>query len=163
MAIRVQIPAPLRSLTGGADEVQVEAGDVGALVEALEAKHKGLKDRLCDPAGELRSLRARLRERRGRPLPGRARRPRSRPGTPWPSCPRSPAADPEAAGRLRRAPPSPPDLPPLVGVAKGLDRGVDANEQGRVLAPHADVIAELVEGLPHDAEGPCPGRPASST
>jgi len=55
MAIRVQIPAPLRSLTGGADEVQVEAGDVGALVEALEAKHKGLKDRLCDAAGELRA------------------------------------------------------------------------------------------------------------
>ena len=55
MSIRVQIPAPLRSLTGGSDEVQVEAGDVGALVEALEAKHKGLKDRLCDPAGELRA------------------------------------------------------------------------------------------------------------
>jgi molybdopterin synthase sulfur carrier subunit len=55
MSIRVQIPAPLRSLTGGADEVQVEAGDVGALVEALEAKHKGLKDRLCDPSGELRA------------------------------------------------------------------------------------------------------------
>ena len=55
MSIRVQIPAPLRSLTGGADEVQVEAGDVGALVEALEAKHKGLKDRLCDPTGELRA------------------------------------------------------------------------------------------------------------
>lgn len=55
MSIRVQIPAPLRSLTGGADEVQVEAGDVGALVEALEAKHKGLKDRLCDATGELRA------------------------------------------------------------------------------------------------------------
>jgi molybdopterin synthase sulfur carrier subunit len=55
MSIRVQIPAPLRSLTGGADEVQVEAADVGALVEALEVKHKGLKDRLCDPTGELRA------------------------------------------------------------------------------------------------------------
>ena len=55
MAIRVQIPAPLRSLTGGADEVQVEATDVAGLVEALEAKHKGLRDRLYDGAGELRS------------------------------------------------------------------------------------------------------------
>ena len=55
MSIRVQIPAPLRSMTGGADEVQVEAKDVAALVEALEAKHKGLNDRLCDPAGELRA------------------------------------------------------------------------------------------------------------
>jgi molybdopterin synthase sulfur carrier subunit len=55
MAIRVQIPAPLRSLTGGADEVQVEAQDVASLVDALEAKHKGLRDRLYDGAGELRS------------------------------------------------------------------------------------------------------------
>ena len=55
MSIRVQVPAPLRSLTGGADEVQVEATDVGALVEALEARHKGMKDRLCDPSGELRA------------------------------------------------------------------------------------------------------------
>ena len=55
MSIRVQVPAPLRSLTGGADEVQVEATDVGALVEALEAKHKGMKDRLCDASGELRA------------------------------------------------------------------------------------------------------------
>jgi molybdopterin synthase sulfur carrier subunit len=55
MSIRVQVPAPLRSLTGGADEVQVEAADVGALVEALEARHKGMKDRLCDASGELRA------------------------------------------------------------------------------------------------------------
>jgi molybdopterin synthase sulfur carrier subunit len=55
MSIRVQVPAPLRSLTGGADEVQVEAADVGALVDALEARHKGMKDRLCDPSGELRA------------------------------------------------------------------------------------------------------------
>jgi molybdopterin synthase sulfur carrier subunit len=55
MAIRVQIPAPLRSLTGGADEVQVEAQDVAGLIEALEGRHKGLKDRLCDASGELRA------------------------------------------------------------------------------------------------------------
>jgi molybdopterin synthase sulfur carrier subunit len=55
MAIKVQIPGPLRSVTGGADEVQVEAGDVAGLIEALEAKHKGLRDRLCDASGELRA------------------------------------------------------------------------------------------------------------
>lgn len=55
MSIRVQIPAPLRPLTGGADEVSVEAADVAGLVEALEARHKGLKDRLCDASGNLRS------------------------------------------------------------------------------------------------------------
>ena len=54
-AIRVQIPGPLRSLTGGTDEVAVEAGDVGALIDALDAKHPGLRDRLCDPSGELRN------------------------------------------------------------------------------------------------------------
>jgi len=55
MAIRVQIPAPLRSLTGGKDEVQIEAPDVAGLVDALEAQHKGLRDRLYDASGELRS------------------------------------------------------------------------------------------------------------
>lgn len=55
MAIQVQIPAPLRGLTGGAAEVNVEAGDVGALVEALEARHPGLKARLLDASGNLRS------------------------------------------------------------------------------------------------------------
>ena len=55
MAIKVQIPAPLRTLTGGAHEVEVEAPDIAGLVEGLEAKHSGLKARLCDDAGELRS------------------------------------------------------------------------------------------------------------
>jgi molybdopterin synthase sulfur carrier subunit len=55
MAIRVQIPAPLRTLTGGAQEVEVEASDVAALIESLESRHKGLKDRLCDASGNLRS------------------------------------------------------------------------------------------------------------
>jgi len=55
MAIRVQIPAPLRLLTRGAAEVSVEASDVAGLIEALQQKHPGLRDRLCDAAGELRS------------------------------------------------------------------------------------------------------------
>jgi len=55
MAIKVQIPAPLRSLTGGADQVEVEAQDVASLVDALDARHKGLRDRLYDASGELRS------------------------------------------------------------------------------------------------------------
>jgi sulfur-carrier protein len=55
MAVKVQIPSPLRSLTGGAEEVEVEAGDVAGVIEGLESRHKGLKDRLCDPSGNLRS------------------------------------------------------------------------------------------------------------
>lgn len=55
MAVKVQIPSPLRPLTGGAEEVAVEASDIGGLIEGLESRHRGLKDRLCDPSGNLRS------------------------------------------------------------------------------------------------------------
>jgi molybdopterin synthase sulfur carrier subunit len=55
MAIKVQIPSPLRPLTGGAQEVEIDAGDVASLIEGLESRHKGLRDRLCDPDGNLRS------------------------------------------------------------------------------------------------------------
>lgn len=55
MAIKVQIPAPLRSLTGGADHVEVEAADIASLVEALDARHRGLRERLYDGNGDLRS------------------------------------------------------------------------------------------------------------
>ena len=55
MGVRVQIPGPLRSLTAGAGEVEVEAGDVAALIEALDARHKGFRERLYDAEGQLRS------------------------------------------------------------------------------------------------------------
>jgi len=54
MPIRVQIPGPLRPLTGGASEVEVEAADVNGLIEALEARHRGLRERLLDGSGGLR-------------------------------------------------------------------------------------------------------------
>jgi sulfur-carrier protein len=55
MAVKVQIPAPLRSLTAGAAEVEVEAKDVDGVIEALEGKFRGVKSRLCDEDGRLRS------------------------------------------------------------------------------------------------------------
>lgn len=55
MAVKVQIPAPLRSLTAGAAEVEVEASTVDGVIEALEAKYRGVKSRLCDEDGRLRS------------------------------------------------------------------------------------------------------------
>lgn len=54
MAIRVQIPSPLRPLTGGASEVEVEATDVAGLIAALEERHRGVRDRLLEPSGTLR-------------------------------------------------------------------------------------------------------------
>lgn len=54
MPIKVLIPTPLRNLTGNAAEVAVEAGDVQALIAALDKAHPGLKERLCDDAGKLR-------------------------------------------------------------------------------------------------------------
>lgn len=54
MSINVRIPTPLRKLTGGADEVSVEGSTIASLIDNLEAAHPGLKDRLCDEAGEIR-------------------------------------------------------------------------------------------------------------
>ncbi|OIO73004.1 MAG: molybdopterin synthase sulfur carrier subunit [Zetaproteobacteria bacterium CG_4_9_14_3_um_filter_49_83] len=54
MSVNVRIPTPLRKLTGGADEVVVEAVTVNEMIDNLEAAHPGLKARLCDDAGEIR-------------------------------------------------------------------------------------------------------------
>jgi sulfur-carrier protein len=54
MAVRVQVPGPLRSLTGGAAVIELEAADVQALIDGLEARHAGFRERLCDASGELR-------------------------------------------------------------------------------------------------------------
>jgi len=54
MSVTVRIPTPLRKLTDGADEVSVEAANVGEMIENLEGMHAGLKERLCDEAGEIR-------------------------------------------------------------------------------------------------------------
>ena len=54
MSVNVRIPTPLRKLTDGADEVAIEATNVGELIDNLEAAHAGLKERLCDEAGEIR-------------------------------------------------------------------------------------------------------------
>ena len=55
MAVKVQIPAPLRTLTAGAAEVEVDAANVQGVIDALEGKFRGIKSRLCDEDGRLRS------------------------------------------------------------------------------------------------------------
>ena len=54
MTIQVRIPTPLRRLTDGADEVSIEAENVGVLIDNLEAAYAGLKERLCDDNGDIR-------------------------------------------------------------------------------------------------------------
>lgn len=47
----VRIPTPLRTLTAGADEVSADGATVRALVDDLEKKYPGMKDRLLDEKG----------------------------------------------------------------------------------------------------------------
>ena len=52
----IRIPAPLRSLTGGASEITVEGDTIAAALGDLGQKHEGLTERLLDPSGELRAF-----------------------------------------------------------------------------------------------------------
>ncbi|HYD49266.1 MAG TPA: ubiquitin-like small modifier protein 1 [Terriglobales bacterium] len=54
MSVRVRIPTPLRRFTGGAEEVNVGGTTVAAVVESLEQKCPGIKERLCDEQGRVR-------------------------------------------------------------------------------------------------------------
>ncbi len=51
MAVTVRIPTPLRTLTGGEDAVQAEGGTVAQVIEDMEAKHPGIRNRLLDDKG----------------------------------------------------------------------------------------------------------------
>lgn len=52
----VRIPTPLRSFTGGTDEVEVEATDLRAALHELGQQHAELLPKLLDDAGELRTF-----------------------------------------------------------------------------------------------------------
>lgn len=49
--ITVRIPTPLRTLTGGKDEVNAQGSNVKEAIEHLEKHYPGIKDRLCDERG----------------------------------------------------------------------------------------------------------------
>ena len=55
MSITVRIPTPLRKLTNEQATVSIE-GDksLAQVIDALEAQHPGMKERICDETGELR-------------------------------------------------------------------------------------------------------------
>jgi len=54
MAVKVRIPSQLRTLTGGASEVSLEASTVGEALEGLDVDYPGFGERLFDEAGKLR-------------------------------------------------------------------------------------------------------------
>jgi molybdopterin synthase sulfur carrier subunit len=54
MSVKVRIPTPLRSLTNGSEEVVVEGSSIKEVIDNLETKHKGFKERLCDENGQIR-------------------------------------------------------------------------------------------------------------
>jgi len=56
MAVTVRVPTPLRRLTDGQGEVEVEAGTVREAIERLEEQYPGFKERLLDEKGELRKF-----------------------------------------------------------------------------------------------------------
>jgi molybdopterin synthase sulfur carrier subunit len=51
MTIKVRIPTPLRTLTGGKDEVTAEGATVRAVLEDLDHQYPGIQARLCDERG----------------------------------------------------------------------------------------------------------------
>ena len=53
MAIIVRIPGPLRQLTEGKAELEIEAKDVAECLDKLGSRFPGLKERLWDDKGQI--------------------------------------------------------------------------------------------------------------
>ena len=49
--VTVRIPTPLRTLTGGEEQVEVPGATLREVIETLEKKHPGIRDRLLDDKG----------------------------------------------------------------------------------------------------------------
>lgn len=56
MPVQVRIPGVLQGLTLGAPEVVAPAGTLAALIDDLEARFPGMRDRLLDDSGLRRYL-----------------------------------------------------------------------------------------------------------
>ena len=54
MAVTVRIPTPLQRLTNGQGEVPCHGSTVTELLDDLEKRHPGVKERICDEQGKLR-------------------------------------------------------------------------------------------------------------
>lgn len=54
MPVTVKVPTPLRKFTAGAESVDGSGATVGALVDDLEQRHPGIRERICDDQGKVR-------------------------------------------------------------------------------------------------------------
>jgi sulfur-carrier protein len=54
MPIQVRIPTQLRTLTNGQEVVAVAGKTVLEIIEDIDRKHPGIKERICEPDGKLR-------------------------------------------------------------------------------------------------------------
>ncbi len=55
MPTKVRIPTPLRKLTKEQEVVEVDScATISQLIDSLEKKFPGIKERLCDEKGEIR-------------------------------------------------------------------------------------------------------------
>ena len=56
MSVSVRIPTPLRKVTNGEDKADVDGNTVSAIITSLDSQFPGIKSRLCDDSGDLRSF-----------------------------------------------------------------------------------------------------------
>jgi sulfur-carrier protein len=54
MSIKVRIPLTLRRLTGHEEVVELSAGNVAEVVDALHSRFNGIRERLVDDRGSIR-------------------------------------------------------------------------------------------------------------
>ena len=54
MGVIIRIPGPLRRVTNGEEQVEVDAANVLESIDVLDSKYPGIKERLCDESGDLR-------------------------------------------------------------------------------------------------------------
>ncbi|MQG18408.1 MAG: MoaD/ThiS family protein [SAR202 cluster bacterium] len=56
MSVLIRIPTPLRRLSNGQEKVEVSSGSLESVIDSLEQSFPGIKGRLCDDQGALRTF-----------------------------------------------------------------------------------------------------------
>ena len=56
MSITIRIPTTLRPLTEGSTQVAADGATIGELIDDLDAKHPGFKEKILDDSGSIRKF-----------------------------------------------------------------------------------------------------------